>query len=176
MPASRSSAEFRYHALRRLACQAAEADLAAAGLVVELRPIDAAALDAFKTWSRRRAAWPRPEMTADWRRGHPARFELAVWRGGILCALALGRPSPRATHMSLHYLEGNPAPGHPLRRKVAAVVVTALNAYATALGKHELRLVDPLPALIPFYCSPDMGFELVTPHGEAPYCRWSIRL
>ncbi|PPQ28859.1 hypothetical protein CCS01_23040 [Rhodopila globiformis] len=114
-------------------------------------------------------------MTADWRRGHAARFELAVWRGGILCALVLGRPSPRATHMSLHDLEDNPAPDYPLRRKVAAVVVTALDVYATALGKHDLRLVDPLPALIPFYCSPDMGFELVTPHGEAPCSRRSIR-
>src|SRR3954447_11011088 len=121
MPASRSSAEFRYHALRRVACQAAEGDLAVAGLGVDLRPIDAAALDAFGTWSPRRVAWPWPEMTADWRRGYPARFEVAVWRDGILCALALGRPSPKAAHMSLHYLEANPDPRHPLRRKVAAV-------------------------------------------------------
>jgi len=175
MPASRSSAEFRYHALRHLACQAAGADLAVAGLAVDLRPIDAAALDAFRTWSPRRVAWPWPEMIADWRRGHPARFEVAVWRDGILCALALGRPSPKATHMSLHYLEANPDPGHPLRRKVAAVAITALDAYATVLGKHELRLVDPLPALIPFYCSPGMGFELARPHGETPYRRRSVR-
>jgi len=58
---------------------------------------------------------------------------------------------------------------------VAAVAVTALDAYATVLGKHELRLVDPLPALIPLTCSPGTGFELVTPRGEAPYCRRSIR-
>jgi hypothetical protein len=157
-----------------LAFQAARAVLVEGGVNADLRLIDATALAAFNAWSSRRVAWPWPEMAADWRKRHPERFELAVWSSGILCALAIGRPSPRAAHMSLHYLEGNPDPGQPLRHKVAAVVFTTLEAYAMALGKHELRLVDPIPALIPFYCSPGVGFELVRPHSEAPYCRRSI--
>ena len=172
--ASRSSAEVRYREMRRLVFQQAQEELAEAGIGVDLRPIDATALEAFRAWPPRRVAWPWPDLAADWRKGHPDRFELAVWSGGTLCALAMGRPSPKAAHMSLHYLEANTEPGHPLRRQVAFVVFTALDIYATALGKHELRLVDPLPAVIPFYCSPKMGFELVRPRGEAPYCRRSI--
>ena len=171
---SRSSAETRYRELRHLAFQAAQDDLAAAGGNAELRAIDATALTAFGTWPARRVAWPWPDMAADWRRGHPDRFELAVWSGDALCALALGRPSPGASHMALYFMEGSPDPGHPLRRKVATVVITALRAYAIALGKGELRLVDPLPEVIPFYCSPAMGFELVRPRMEAPYCRRSL--
>jgi hypothetical protein len=115
-------------------------------------------------------------MVADWRHGHPDRFELAVWSGGTLCGLAMGRPAPTASHLSLYYLEGNPDSSNPLHFKVANVVITALRAYAVALGKTELRMVDPLPQAIPFYCSPVMGFELVNPPSEAPYCRRSIDL
>jgi hypothetical protein len=49
-----------------------------------------------------------------------------------------------------------------------AVALTAANAYAIVLGKTELRLMDPLPALIPYYCSPALGFELVKLKGQAP--------
>jgi hypothetical protein len=42
------------------------------------------------------------------------------------------------------------------------------------LGKTEMRLVDPFPALVPFYCSPAFGFHLVTPVREPPYCSRSI--
>jgi len=76
--------------------------------------------------------------------------------------------------MSLYDLEGNPDPTHPLRWRVAAVVMTALEAYAIVLGKAELRLVEPLPEMIPFYCSRFMGFELVTPRRGGPYCRRSL--
>jgi hypothetical protein len=117
MPASRSSTEFRYRKLRREAFQEAEANLTAIGLAAALRPIGTAALEAFRVWSPRRVSWPWPEMTGSWRRAHPDRFELAVWRDGILCGLALGRPAPSAAHMSLYYLEGNPDPDHPLHFK-----------------------------------------------------------
>ncbi len=91
-----------------------------------------------------------------------------------MCGLAIGRPAPTAPHLSLYYLEANPAPEHPLHLKVANVVIAALRSYAVAIGKTELRMVDPLPRTIPFYCSHVMGFELVTPRGEVPYRRRSI--
>jgi hypothetical protein len=143
--ASRSSAESRYRELRREAFQRTQADLAAVGVAVEMRAIDATALEAFKTWPPRRVGWPWPDMAADWRKAHPDRFELAVWSGGILCGLAIGRPAPRAAHLSLYYLEGNPNLGNPLHFKVANVVIAALRAYALAIGKTESRMVDPSP-------------------------------
>ncbi len=40
------------------------------------------------------------------------------------------------------------------------MVMTALEAYAIVLGKAELCLVEPLPEMIPFYCSRFMGFDI----------------
>jgi hypothetical protein len=74
----------------------------------------------------------------------------------------------------LYYGEANPDPANPLRGNVALVTLAAARRYAIALGKAEIRLIDPLPALVPFYCSPRLGFELVTPANESPYCRRSI--
>lgn len=173
-PPSRSDAESRYREIRRMAFRQAQDYLAADGIAAELRAIDAAALAAFATWPPRRVDWPWPKMAADWRRARPSRFDLALWSDNTLCGLALGRPAPSAAHLSLYYLEGNSDPGHPLYFRVLNVVITALETYATVLGKTELRLVDPLPEAVAAYCSPVMGFELVTPRGEAPYCRRSI--
>ncbi len=171
---SRFAAEGRYRELRRVAFRAAETDLLAAGIEANLHGIDAEALGAFANWSDRRVSWPWQDMAAEWRRDVPERFELAVWRDGILCGLALGRPSRGPSHIALYYVEGNTDPAHPLRRKLVSATLAALRAYAIALGKAELRLVDPLPALIPVYCSPALGFELVTPRKEAPYCGRSL--
>ena len=109
-------------------------------------------------------------MAADWRRTRPERFEVAVWSGGGLCALGLGRPAPSAPHLSLRYMEANPDPVHPLRKRAAAAVFAAAETYALVLGKAELRLVEPLPALVPYYTGPAFGFRLVAPPGAAPYC------
>jgi hypothetical protein len=149
-------------------------DLAAAGRPVELRSIDAAALAAVEQWTGRRVAWPWHILAADWRRNHTNRFDVAVWCRGELCGLGLGRPAPAAAHISLHYIERDPDPTNALRRKFAGVVVTALASYGVVLGKTEMRLVNPLPALIPFYCSAAVGFVLVTPAHGGAYCVRSI--
>ncbi len=171
---TRSAAEARYRALRDAAFRAAGADLAVAGIVAELRSIDAAALDAVGGWSGRRVDWPWHMLAAAWRRNHPDRFEAAAWRDGVLCGLVLGRPAPTAPHLSLYWIEANPNPANPLRRNVALALFEPARRYALALGKAELRLIDPLPAVVPFYCSPALGFELVIPAKGGPYCRRSI--
>jgi len=171
---SRSRAEAEYRNLRGVAFQDATAFLLAAGVRAELRPIDAAALAAAELWTGRRVGWPWHLMIPDWRRNYPKRFEVAIWRDGVLCALALGRPARKAPHLSLYYLERNPDPANPLRGQVTGAVLATLRAYAVVLGKAELRLMDPLPALIPRYCSAAFGFHLVTPAAEAPYCARSI--
>ncbi len=171
---TRSAAEAKYRTLRDLAYQAAKPDLAAVGIHVELGSIDAAALARAAQWTDRRVAWPWHTLAAEWRRNHPNRFEVAIWQNGVLCGLALGRPAPVAPHMSLYYVEAGSDPANPLRRRITRVVLATLLRYAVFLGKTELRLIDPLPPLVPFYCSPSFGFELVTPAKGVPYC-WRSR-
>jgi hypothetical protein len=71
-------------------------------------------------------------------------------------------------------LEADPAPEN-LRGKVTGTVIDALAAYGVVLGKTEMRLIDPLPALVPFYFSPAIGFQVVTPAKGSPYCVRSIQ-
>jgi hypothetical protein len=110
-------------------------------------------------------------MVSDFRRGEPGRFEVAVWSGQILCGLAIGRT--RTEYCRVDYLEGSPDPVHPLKGNVVVVVAGAVVAYATALGKREVRLVDPLPAVVAHYEA--LGFKLANPKGASPYCWREIR-
>ena len=177
---TRATAEVHYGIRRALALEAANVKLTTAGLDAELRSLDAPALAAFSSdWQAhpgRRVAWPWPDMTSDWRRTRPERFEVSVWSDGHLCALALGKPAPSAPHLSVHYLEGNPDPAHPLRGRATPLVLAAAEAYALALGKTELRSMDPLPALVPHYCGSALGFRLVAPPGVTSYCTRRIAM
>jgi len=49
-----------------------EADLAAAGMLAQLRGIDAVAILAVGQWRGRRVAWPWHLLADDWRRSHRA--------------------------------------------------------------------------------------------------------
>jgi hypothetical protein len=105
-------------------------------------------------------------MAEDFRKNEADRFEAAVWSGYTLCGLAIGRT--RQAFCRVDYLEGSPVPNHPLRGSVAVLVSGAVIAYATAIGREEIRLVDPIPEVVPYYET--LGFSLATPKGQTPYC------
>lgn len=171
-PPSRAAAEARYSGLR-LAALVRAGDLFAPAIAptpVSFATITAAALDAWREqWAghpARSVAWPWDAMVADYRRRHPSRFDFAVWSGNALSGLAIGRTG--SAYCSIEYLEGSPVVGHPLKRQVIPAALTALLAYATVLGRGEMRLVEPLALLVPIYEA--RGFLLVEPRGERPYC------
>ncbi len=171
----RGSAEVRYRERRALAYATAEAlvrtDLPAA---CELRPIEPSALHAFaECWDglpARRYAWPWGDIAAEFRRNHPDRFEVAVWSGGALCGLAIGRVSAGPLYCGVNFLEGCPGQ-HPLRGFIVGIVIATAEAYAVAIGKGAVRLIDPLPDLVPLYAK--YGYSLASPRRESPYC-WKM--
>jgi hypothetical protein len=169
--ASRQATETRYAGQRAAAFKRAEDILGQeqAQAPITLRAITPETLATFGTqWqdhAQRLYPWPWHQMAGDYRRNEPTRFEAAVWSAETLCGLALGRL--RARYCSLDYIEGSPAPAHPLRGMVIPAVLTALTAYAVALGRAEIRLIDPFPALVPRY--ENLGFMLATPKREARY-------
>lgn len=174
MHTSRAQAEAKYRDIRLAALQAAQ-DLCADGLgePVRLTLIGPEALAGQESWighPARRFEWPWRNMAGDLRRSEPSRFERAIWHGATLCGLSLGRL--RANFCRVDYLEGSPLPDHPLRGKVAAVMLTAAVAYATATGKREIHLTDPLPAVVPHYLT--LGFQLALNPDKTPYFRWII--
>lgn len=179
---SRQAAEERYRQRRRAACEAAERLLAeAAGFqdrAVGLREFDglavhAAFISGWKNHPTRKVSWPWDRLIWD-RPKEPSRFELAVWADERLCGLALGRTSPSRSHCSLHFVEGAPDALHPLKGRVLAAVLTALDQYCLAIGAREMRVVEPFEALLPLY-GQHFDFALVKPAGQSPYLRREVR-
>lgn len=98
----------------------------------------------------------------------PKHFEAALWHGDVMCGLAVGKASSGRAALNIRLLEGNPAPAHPLRGLVAPFLLIAADRHARALGRRQLRLVEPLPEALPIYRR--LGFQLA-PEGTKPtYC------
>ncbi len=145
---------------------------------VTLTGITAGALDEWGLrWDRSgelpdRGGWPWAGLVEHRRRNHPDRFELAIWHGGTLCGLALGKAAPSRAHLSVDYLEANPSPAHPLKGRIVRIALDAADHYGALTGCRRLRLAEPDPALIPRYEA--MGFTLVRPARGKPYLERKI--
>lgn len=143
------------------------------GVAPRFTTIDAAALGA---WT---AQW-RPLHQAgqpggwDWREERQAhqntigRFEAALWSGTHLCGLAVGKPSHGPSHVAVLLLEGCPNPGHPLRGLVLQGLLIAAEEYARALAKREVRVIKPLPGVLPLYQA--LGYAIAPEGSRPPYC------
>ena len=154
---SRRAAEERYRQRRHRAFAEAELRLLDARVAQpdELVLSDIPLLGLIvttSTWAsdpRRRVGWDWRQLHLQYQRNYPDRFELAVVSGNQLCAFALGRPSESRGHCCLDYIEGSPDPAHPLKGRVLPVVFTALERLSAAIGATEMRIMEPLPELIP---------------------------
>lgn len=149
----RQAAEEQYRQRRRRAFESASGllrdALGTVGRDLQLREIESPLnLEiAMLVWGAdptRRVQWPWVNLVNSFRRD-AARLELAVWHGDTLCGLALGRPSASRAHGSLHYVEGAPDSGHPLKGQVLGIVLTVLQRYSIVLGAEEMRIDNPLP-------------------------------
>lgn len=151
----------RYARLRRLAYEAVERLGGRGGATgLRLTDIDSHALDVWRsTWIHMHplgyGGWDWDGLVA---RVHtrPSAFQVAIWSGGELCGLAVGRlskrrPSGRRHTISVHYLEGNPLREHPLRGRVAPLAFAAAEAYGGIVGAWRIRLIDPLPGVFRTY-------------------------
>lgn len=177
-------AKLRYASIRRAAYNVVVADTSGESSPSRVRfaDIDARALGA---WER---TWTAPRRNAgggwNWRglveefRSNPAALRVALWSGDVLCGMGLGRPSSRTargtrSRFSMHYLEGNPDPSHPLKHRVAGLILSVAEAYGRDLGASTLHLVDALPAVVPVYVS--LGFTVVRSPTGVVYCEKEIR-
>jgi hypothetical protein len=100
-----------------------------------------------------------------------------VWSGADLCGLGVGRLSKRRLSgvrhtVSVHYIESAHARDHPLRYLIAPLVIAAAEAYASLLGCTRIRLIEPLPGIIPMY--EDLGFAVAWKAGQPVYCERRI--
>lgn len=178
------NAKLRYAHTRRGAYAVVLSDAAILQLnapAIRLADIDARALAA---WER---TWKMPHRSGsggwNWRnlveefRSDPAALKTALWSGDVLCGMALGRPSHRTAtrnreRLSVHYMEGNPDPAHPLKRRVAPLLLTVAEVYGRDLGASAIRLIDPLPGVLPVYVQ--LGFAVVRTSSGIVYCEKEV--
>lgn len=177
-------AKLRYASVRRAAYATVLADPAVQRLTTpatRLADIDARALVAWeRTWRTPHASgvggWNWRNLTEEFR-SDPAAFKTALWSGEVLCGMALGHPSHRTTkgnreRLSIHYMEGNPDPAHPLKRRVAPLLLAAAEVYGRDLGASAIRLIDAIPGVLPLYLQ--LGFAVVRTGSGIVYCEKEI--
>lgn len=178
-------AQSYYAGLRRIAYDHAAGEALVRGVhraPVRLADTDEQTIAVWRsTWTGRHPSgaggWPWDVLLRKaWRR--PSAFHLAIWSGGELCGLAVGRLSRRRVlgirhTLSVHFMEGSPHPRHPLKGDVALLVIVAADAYARAMGAHRLRLMNPLPGALPIYLR--YGFTVARVTGQAVYCERRIQ-
>jgi hypothetical protein len=142
-------------------------DLAPLAEGLELGPIDGDALAAYEATA---ASWEFDwiEWHVHFFRNDPDRFDVAIWQGGELCGLAVGRPSTGNDNVTIHVLERR---RDCLRLKgwIAQIATDVAEAYAKILGKQWVKLKDPVREVIPTY--ERLRFELAENIKSTKYYR-----
>lgn len=87
------------------------------------------------------------------------RIDIAIWEERQLCGLAVGGIPKERNYISIDYIEGVPVE-HSLKGHILDILLTVIEQYARILKISELRLNDPVEALIERYES-QYGFQTV---------------
>jgi hypothetical protein len=139
-----------------------------AGVPVDLREIDNAAMAEWDSYWRGNCRWDWRRIDTRYKALLDDRFEVAIWSGPVLCGLAAG--TPRHGRLEVDLMEGSPDNRHPLKGAVRFAVIEVARAYTLALGHAELRLNDPDHGMLTKYQL--MGFTLEPPLHT--YCWMSV--
>ena len=135
---------------------------------VTVQPVDDSALDVVDmdwTPSGRRIpfAW-RERILPVLHKSHPRRLDLAVWCNGQLCGLAVARLSNAKEWVSITHIEGSPHASHPLKGRIAQIVLVGADIYASLVQpdgrKPQVRIMNPLPQSMVAY--ERSGYSAVT--------------
>lgn len=116
---------------------------------------DTLTADSWKTASMNRS---RPYVS-DWNwsqeygfyKNRPNRFELSLWRGGMLGALCFGQTSKAGTRVRMNLIESSPARPGPLGIAALPVLAYAAAIFADLIDATEIWILDPKPVLEEVY-------------------------
>jgi hypothetical protein len=167
--ATEEDAKVRYEIRREIARAATLdrfRDMAFAGeapieaIECDFTSITNAALDEAEGW---RFPWRR---IVGQNRPYLRRFELAVWHGGQLYALCVGRASRGNNNVTIHFLERFSGK-NPFKGWVGQVTADAADTYAKLIERQWVKLKNPLEGAIPLYR--DLGFTLAEPYRGSTY-------
>jgi hypothetical protein len=128
---------------------------------VSLRLISDQPFRQVKEWAEtgdREVDWDWKAFYRLFKYRHPKRLELALWSGGELDCLAIGRPTYHGHGVRLDFLE---AVIRSNDYKAFPIVLLAMEVFAAALGASELRLAHPINETMKIHYQ-KLGFTYVT--------------
>lgn len=137
---------------------------------LRLTPINAKAIQQSEENWPRFSTDDRPE-TFKWSqlfnqvRTTPRRFDMAIWDGSKLCALAIGKASrgdPKLgpdSNVTMRYLQGAPKSINSFRGHIGLMTLEAVTVYARLLERKKIYIRSPLAAVIPMYKKAGFRFE-----------------
>lgn len=151
----------QYKGARRKAYDALEAELSPLGADFRATGIG---LYALRAWD---ATWPKgpgphgcggyPWDALVQQFNFPSRFDVAIWAGDDLCALAIGDGvSSGHSHVRWNWVEGCRHP-NPLSDRVVQACDLCVSAYALALGVRIVQVDCPAEALADVWEELDYG-------------------
>ena len=168
MQQSHKNAEEKYTNIRTIAYELTMDELPYQDrAAIKITDINNIALTSSRAWAlsgERRVHWDWTFGVKTYRKRYPNRFELAIWYGGYLCGLALGRPSYNATRVRLDFIERVPGENNPLKGRVTPISTTAFEVYARLVDAAEVRIMFPDVNLIEYYSS--LGYAYVQGTGS----------
>ncbi|MGY2293655.1 N-acetyltransferase [Pseudomonas sp. SDO528_S397] len=119
------------------------------GSLVRLDVIDRQALEAFYLWEGE-VRFPWEDVPA-WKVSDVKGFDLAIWYEQHLCGLCYATPRDSKITIKMVLLEGSPDKCHPLRGFIAALALSAIDAYARMIGCKYIEIQDPESGVVPLY-------------------------
>lgn len=129
--------------------------------------------ETIQVWTQTWSENPRtkPDGNFDWAKlrdvyyhkkfpyNNPRMIDIAIWEERQLCGLSIGGIPKEKNYISIDYIEGCPIE-HSLKGHILDILLTVIEQYARILEISELRLNDPVEALIERYES-QYGFQTV---------------
>lgn len=125
---------------------------------VRFDTIDADALIAYQAWAQdSHFSWD--EVPA-WKSNEPRAFDLSIWYINELCGLCFANPNQSRLRVKIIRLEGQPGKAHPLKSRIGALTMIAVEHYARIIGSRWIEIQEPAAGAIPVYR--DLGFSFDT--------------
>ena len=122
---------------------------------VAFKPIDSLVLEVLNDWGDEvHFLW---EEVPIWKAKEPWSFDVSIWCGQQLCGLCFANPNQSRLRTRIVRLEGKPDSQHPLKNRIAALAMIAVEQYARAVGSQWLEIQEPAPGALKVYH--ELGFQ-----------------